>query len=194
MRRPVPVNNFLEALRQTIGEVAWGSALGVGSSCTIEFGIALRVVGASHKRFHGARHLWVYCSAWRIEEAKTICSEDRRRKSAVSIPRLDTHKVTDIALGRDHRGRGSTPPTSAMTTCGAPCSTPTSGLQWISRGFAFEFGRQPDAVPLQGQLAGRRLRDPGAGHPLLMASPSSSSSARSLPRRTWTRTPRMTGW
>jgi hypothetical protein len=76
------------------GKAAWGTALGVGSFLTIEFGAqraAAAQTGRRQAKPHGEYHLWVYCSAWRIETPQEIIasSEDPREQLASSIRHLD---------------------------------------------------------------------------------------------------------
>ena len=55
-----------EAVAQMYGKRAWGTALGFGSFLTVEFG-APEAAPDPGGPVHGEFHLWVYCTAWRIE-------------------------------------------------------------------------------------------------------------------------------
>lgn len=73
------------------GKRAWGASLGIGSFVTIEFGEPLSPTG-NKGRTHGEWHLWIYNSAWRLEEENKkvlAASEDPRSKLEVAIQRLE---------------------------------------------------------------------------------------------------------
>jgi hypothetical protein len=82
-------------LSAAVGEQAWGTALGVGSFLTVEFGAE-----KPDKRGHGEYHLWVYCSAWRIETQTAIIasSEDPRDALQTAISHLDGRTLVGVQL------------------------------------------------------------------------------------------------
>jgi len=93
------------------GQPAWGTALGVGSFLTVEFGQPRPAAGASPDQQgrqarqanpHGEYHLWVYCSAWRIESPQEIIasSEDPREQLASAVRHLDGKVLTRITIER----------------------------------------------------------------------------------------------
>src|SRR5687767_3526905 len=92
-----PLADVQAKLALATGKVAWGTALGVGSFLTVEFGE--RVEQAKGK-VHGEFHLWVYCSAWRIETPSEIVasSEDPRELLETTVRYLDGRTLSDIQL------------------------------------------------------------------------------------------------
>lgn len=88
-------------LAAAVGSTAWGAALGVGSFLTVEFGPE-RAVQDPKQRCHGAFHLWVYCSAWRIETATAIIasSEDPRERLEATVRHLDGRTLSGIRIER----------------------------------------------------------------------------------------------
>ncbi|WP_117214663.1 hypothetical protein [Allorhizocola rhizosphaerae] len=92
-----PLADVQAKLALATGKVAWGTALGVGSFLTVEFGE--RVEQAKGK-VHGEFHLWVYCSAWRIETPAEIVasSEDPREFLEPTVRSLDGRTLSDIQL------------------------------------------------------------------------------------------------
>ncbi|MFI7542212.1 hypothetical protein [Actinoplanes sp. NPDC049599] len=82
------------ALASAYGEKVWGTTLGVGSFLTLELG-AQRPAREPTGRPHGTFHLWVYCSAWRIETTQQIIasSEDAREKLEPAVKVLDGHTL-----------------------------------------------------------------------------------------------------
>jgi hypothetical protein len=82
------------AIGSAVGQRAWGTALGTGSFLTVEFGPQRPPQPprpGQHPRPHGVFHLWVYCSAWRIDSPTEVIasSEDPRDQLATTIRRLD---------------------------------------------------------------------------------------------------------
>ena len=77
-------------LEPLIGQAAWGVSLGVGSFVTLEFG-ALVPPHDGEGVPHGQWHLWIYCSAWRIDEGNEVLtgSEDSREKLEAAVRRMD---------------------------------------------------------------------------------------------------------
>jgi hypothetical protein len=90
------------------GKPAWGTALGVGSFLTVEFGPArppdATAAGGARReaRPHGEYHLWLYCSAWRIETEREIIasSEDPREKLAAAVRHLDDKVLAGVEVER----------------------------------------------------------------------------------------------
>ncbi|MEO3930482.1 hypothetical protein ABGB07_42540 [Micromonosporaceae bacterium B7E4] len=84
-------------LSAAVGRTAWGTALGIGSFLTVEFGDRIeRPQGKAHGEFH----LWVYQSAWRIEMQGAVLasSEDPREALEESVRYLDGRALTAIAI------------------------------------------------------------------------------------------------
>jgi hypothetical protein len=90
-----------------VGQRAWGTALGVGSFLTLEFGDvrAARPAAGSRAegRQHGAWHMWLYCCAWRIDgpASMIVASEDAREYIAAKVGAVDGATVVraDIQQG-----------------------------------------------------------------------------------------------
>jgi hypothetical protein len=82
-----------------LGQKTWGAALGVGSFVTLEFGQS-RPAQQQGQRVHGEWHLWVYCSAWRLEQGDNFVagSEDGRPKLEASVTLLNglTLQAVDV--------------------------------------------------------------------------------------------------
>src|SRR5438045_3671110 len=73
-----------------LGRKVWGAALGMGSFVTLEFGAA-RPPERPRARIHGEWHVWIYCTAWRLEQDDVIiaASEDARSKLERSVITLN---------------------------------------------------------------------------------------------------------
>jgi hypothetical protein len=86
-------------LAAAYGRAAWGTALGVGRFLTVEFG-AQRAEPDPGRRVHGEFHLWVYCSAWRIDTPRDIvtASEDPREHLETAVPYLDGRTLSAIRI------------------------------------------------------------------------------------------------
>jgi hypothetical protein len=82
------------------GKAAWGTALGVGCFVTVEFGGQRPT--RDPKRRHGEFRLWVYCSAWRIENPREIIasSEDPREQLKTAVKHLDGRTISRITVER----------------------------------------------------------------------------------------------
>lgn len=83
-----------QALAGARGRPVWGTQLGVGSFLTLEIGDARPAVpraGGAAPRPHGEFHVWVYCSAWRIETPAAVLasSEDDRDALEATVQVLD---------------------------------------------------------------------------------------------------------
>ncbi len=84
-------------LATAIGQTVWGAALGVGSFVTLEFG---RSVEDSRGKVHGEFHLWIYCTAWRIESMEKVIasSEDAREELQTLVPQLNGKLLSGIDI------------------------------------------------------------------------------------------------
>jgi hypothetical protein len=82
-----------------VGRKAWGTTLGVGSFLTVELG-ASATSAATPTKEHGEYHLWVYCSAWRIQTADAVVasSEDAREVLEKSVPVLDGLELVAVSI------------------------------------------------------------------------------------------------
>lgn len=76
-----------ELVAGVVGQRSWGVRLGLGSFVTLEFGEALEPGGG---RAHGRWHLWVYGSAWRLDDGGGVvaASEDARDALEQAVARL----------------------------------------------------------------------------------------------------------
>lgn len=88
-------------LAAAYGRTAWGTALGVGSFLTVELG-EQQAAPTPQEKTHGEFHLWVYCSAWRIETAQEIIasSEDPREALEAAVRHLDGRSLSEIRIER----------------------------------------------------------------------------------------------
>ena len=86
-------------LQRLVGRSAWGTTLGVGSFVTMEFGSESGPPLRDGRR-HGEFHLWIYCSAWRLElqDALLAASEDGRTDMETALSRLDGAMVTRVVV------------------------------------------------------------------------------------------------
>lgn len=88
----------------TDGAAIWGTTLGVGSFLTFEMGNALPAgrprAGDGEDKRHGDVHVWVYCSAWRLEtkDAVLASSEDDRDRLATGVLALDGKLLTRLEI------------------------------------------------------------------------------------------------
>lgn len=85
------------------GRPAWGTRLGVGSFLTVELGDERPATGTSGTggpRSHGEFHVWVYCSAWRIETPTAVLasSEDDRDSLEAAVRVLDGKVLADARV------------------------------------------------------------------------------------------------
>jgi hypothetical protein len=94
------------AVSYAVGQRAWGTKLGIGSFLTVEFG-PQRAPQApprpgQHPHPHGVFHLWVYCSAWRIDRPNEVVasSEDPREQLATTVWRLDDLTLAGVHIER----------------------------------------------------------------------------------------------
>jgi hypothetical protein len=92
-----PLAEVEAKLAAATGKPAWGTALGIGSFLTVEFG---EKVTPAEGKTHGEYHLWVYCSAWRIETPTEIVasSEDPREVLEPTVKFLDGRTLSGIHL------------------------------------------------------------------------------------------------
>ncbi len=79
MTEQLDVTEIQAALAQLIGKPAWSATVGFGSFLTIEFGAEGAAQGTAARK-HGEYHLWIYCTAWRLERTGALLagSEDAR--------------------------------------------------------------------------------------------------------------------
>jgi hypothetical protein len=90
------VDRIHALMQPLVGQRAWGVRLGTGSFLTLEFG-AQRVSGQGDRaRVHGEWHLWVYCTAWRLDTNEEIyaASEDDRSVLEQRVPVLEGRPLT----------------------------------------------------------------------------------------------------
>ncbi len=82
------IDKIKSKFNSLLGQKAWNVSLGVGSFLTLEFG---KPLPEKHGTVYGEWHLWVYCCAWRLEEAGKVlvASEDERSKIQSAIMRLE---------------------------------------------------------------------------------------------------------
>lgn len=87
------------ALAAAYGQRVWGTALGIGSFLTLEIG-AQRPPRELKGGAHGAFHLWIYCTAWRIETAGSVIasSEDPREELESAVTVLDGHTLRNAEV------------------------------------------------------------------------------------------------
>lgn len=83
-----------------VGREVWGPRLGVGSFITLELGERQTRTVRGRETTHGEWHLWVYCSAWRIdgEEDVVVASEDAREEIPDRLERLDGRRVSGVSV------------------------------------------------------------------------------------------------
>jgi hypothetical protein len=78
------VQEIGEIVRPLLGSAGWNARIGHGSFLTIEFGES-RLVGQRRDETPltgGEWHLWIYCSAWRVETPTAVlgaCEDPRDR-------------------------------------------------------------------------------------------------------------------
>jgi hypothetical protein len=84
------------------GQQAWGVSLGYGTFVTLEFGQPLAPQGEKAK-VHGQWHLWIYGSAWRIEERGHILagSQDDKKVMEKAVLGLDGKTLLSTQVGND---------------------------------------------------------------------------------------------
>jgi hypothetical protein len=85
------------------GRPVWGTRLGVGSFLTLELGAELPASAptrAGETPRHGEFHVWVYCSAWRIETPQAVLasSEDPRETLAGAVRVLDGKVLAGVRV------------------------------------------------------------------------------------------------
>src|SRR5215211_7238300 len=92
-----PLAEVEAKLALATGKTAWAATLGVGSFLTVEFG---ERVEQEKGKVHGEFHLWIYCSAWRIETPSQIVasSEDPREVLEPIVSYLDGRTLSSIQL------------------------------------------------------------------------------------------------
>jgi hypothetical protein len=76
-----------ELVQSMVGRPAWSPALGIGSYLTLEVG--------ARAGTHGEYHVWLYCTAWRLDRgAELLCgSEDDRGAITKAIAVMDGRTV-----------------------------------------------------------------------------------------------------
>ena len=97
MTQEVDLSEMRGALQQLVGRAAWGVRLGEGSFVTIEFGSETGVPLRGGRQ-HGEFHLWIYCTAWRLEtkDGMIAGSEDARADMEAAIARLNGLALTAV--------------------------------------------------------------------------------------------------
>jgi hypothetical protein len=83
------VQEIGEIVRPLLGSAGWNARIGHGSFLTIEFGASREVGrGRDGKKLRGGEwHLWIYCSAWRVETPTAVlgaCEDPRDRMTAAA--------------------------------------------------------------------------------------------------------------
>ncbi|WP_063127316.1 hypothetical protein [Nocardia fusca] len=95
---------FEQRITAVYGQSAWGTRLGTGSFLTVEFGPQRpdSASGGRPGRPHGIFHLWVYCSAWRIETPQEVLasSEAPREKIEAAVQVLDGRPLVNVQVER----------------------------------------------------------------------------------------------
>jgi hypothetical protein len=88
---------FAGLVRSLLGLPPWNVTQGHGSFLTFNFGQPLPEVGDG--RVHGEWHLWIYMSAWRIEDAGRVLAacEDDRVVISEALVQLDGRPLASIA-------------------------------------------------------------------------------------------------
>ena len=83
-----------------VGQEVWSPRLGVGSFITLEFGRRPTRETAQTGVAHGAWHLWIYCSAWRLDAATDIiaASEDPRQQLVTAVARLHGQRLSTASV------------------------------------------------------------------------------------------------
>ena len=89
-----------EIVRPLFGIPGWDAHIGHGSFLTIEFGEEREYgrPGDGTPWTGGAWHLWVYCSAWRVETPSAILGacEDTREQMGAAAAALNGRAITAI--------------------------------------------------------------------------------------------------
>ncbi|MFZ1410827.1 MAG: hypothetical protein WAS07_05190 [Micropruina sp.] len=99
-----PTEAAAKVLALANGNPTWGTALGVGSFLTLEIGKVEPPrrpgPGIGDDKPHGDLHVWVYCSAWRIQtpDAVLASSEDDRELLAKAVLVLDGKRLTAVRI------------------------------------------------------------------------------------------------
>lgn len=88
-------DEVVASLTAAYGLEAWGTTLGHGSFLTVELGEPI-TPGSAHGRYH----LWLYLTAWRIEDGTSMLagSEDDREELAGKVTALDGRKLASVAV------------------------------------------------------------------------------------------------
>lgn len=91
---------FADVIAPLIGRVAWGIQQGEGTSLTFEFGRPHVTEGTLARR--GDWHLWIYRTAWRIEDARSVLAAcgDSREVISVALARLEGRQLMSLETGK----------------------------------------------------------------------------------------------
>lgn len=89
-------------IRPLLGNPGWDAGIGYGSFLTIEFGAA-RDIGRRRDGTPltgGEWHLWIYCSAWRVETPTAVlgASEDPRDRMSAAAASLNGRPLVAVEL------------------------------------------------------------------------------------------------
>lgn len=84
-----------------VGKRPWRASLGYGSFLTFEFGQRIR----QGEFWHGAWHLWIYMSSWRLDGPHGLLVNSDRPRELIDrvVPRLALHPLTGIDIEQGGR-------------------------------------------------------------------------------------------
>ena len=96
-----------EKFRPIIGLAPWDVALGVGSFVTLEFGEKISESGLrpGTVHVHGAYHVWIMNSAWRVEADGAVLAGSNDEETAAlekALGRLRGRRVSDVSIPSSH--------------------------------------------------------------------------------------------
>ncbi len=84
-----------------VGKRPWRASLGYGSFLTFEFGQRIR----QGKFWHGAWHLWIYMSSWRLDGPHGLLVDSGSPRELIErvVPRLAAHPLTGVDIEQGGR-------------------------------------------------------------------------------------------
>jgi hypothetical protein len=90
---------FADVIAPLIGRPAWGLQQGEGSTLMFEFGRPRVSDGVTETR--GDWRLWIYRTAWRIEDASVLAAcGDRREIISAALARLEGRPLVSLEIGK----------------------------------------------------------------------------------------------
>ena len=91
---------FADVIAPLIGRPAWGLQQGEGSTLMFEFGRPRVSDGVTETR--GDWRLWIYRTAWRIEDARSVLAAcgDRREIISAALARLEGRPLVSLEIGK----------------------------------------------------------------------------------------------